>query len=209
MGRTITVSREFGSGGRELGKRLAEVLGFDYYDREIVAALSSETGMNENYLENELESGGLFSIPIHFAQTFARFPAVSDQTVQIMQMQTKLIKRLAEKGNCVIVGRAADTILEDYRPFKLFVYADQASRLARCRERAPADEHMSDKELLREMKRIDKTRAECHDIIAPYTWGDKGGYHLCVNTTGIEIKAVVPAVAEYYRCWAGIERAGK
>ncbi len=204
MGRTITVSREFGSGGRELGKRLADELGYDYYDREIVTALSSETGMNANYLEQQLESGGLMSVPIHFAQTFERFPAVPEQTVQILQMQTKLIKKLAEKGNCVIVGRAADTILEEYEPFKLFVYADQASKLARCRARAPEDENLSDRELLREMKRIDKTRAEYHDVIAAYAWGDKRGYHLCVNTTGAEIKAIVPAVAEYYRRWAGI-----
>ena len=54
------------------------------------------------------------------------------------------------------------------------------------------------------MKRIDKTRAEYHDVIAAYAWGDKRGYHLCVNTTGAEIKAIVPAVAEYYRRWAGI-----
>lgn len=207
MSRAISVSREFGSGGRELGKRLADALGYDYYDREIVEALSSETGMNANYLENQLENGGMMGLPIHFAQTFARFPAVSEQTVQIMQMQTRLIKALAEKGNCVIVGRASDYILEEFRPFKLFVYADQASRIARCRARAPEGENLSDRELLREMKRIDRTRAEYHDIIAPYAWGDKSGYDLCVNTTGIEIKTIVPAVAEYYRLWAGIETA--
>ena len=84
MSRAISVSREFGSGGRELGKRLADALGYDYYDREIVEALSSETGMSANYLENQLENGGMMGLPIHFAQTFARFPAVSEQTVRIM-----------------------------------------------------------------------------------------------------------------------------
>ena len=199
MSKIITVSREFGSGGRELGKRLADALKFSYFDREIVTALAEKTGLDEDYLASSTESAALTQIPIHFARSFSEAPAFSNEAVKLMSMQTSLIKELAEKGNCVIVGRAADSILEEYKPFKIFVYADQDSKLARCRSRAEDGENLTDREMLRAMKRIDDARAEFHDIISEYKWGDKKGYDLCVNTTGVEIKTIIPALAEYVR----------
>ena len=199
MRKIITVSREFGSGGRELGKRLADELGFAYYDREIVSALAEKTGMDENYLENQLEKTGVLNFPIHYAQTFTQFPAVSDMTVQLLNLQQNLLRELAGREDCVIVGRAADSILEDYHPFRIFVYASPEAKLARCRNRSREGENLSDREILRQMKKIDKARAEYHDIISPTLWGQMMSYHLCVNTTGIEIKSIIPAVAEYCR----------
>ncbi len=199
MNNIITVSREFGSGGRELGKRLADALGFSYYDREIVTALSEKTGLDEEYLANRTETGAISEFPFHFARTFTQLPTVSDDSVKLMSMQTGLIKDIAAKGNCVIVGRAADSILEEYDPFKIFVYADEDSKLARCRERAEEGEDLSDREIIRAMKRIDKARADFHDIISEYKWGEKEGYDLCLNTTGLEIKKIIPALAEYYQ----------
>ncbi len=201
MADIITVSREFGSGGRELGKRLADELGYAYYDREIVTTLAERTGMNENYVEQQLEKGDMMQYPIHFAQSFTQLAAVSETTMQLKAQQTALIKEIAKKGSCVIVGRAADTILEEYKPFKLFVYADHDSKLKRCRSRAAEAENLSDREIVRQMKRIDRSRAEYHDIISSSTWGQKESYHLCINTTGIEIKNVIPAIAGYYRLW--------
>ena len=193
MNKIITVSREFGSGGRELGKRLAEELGFAYYDREIVATLAERIGMNEEYLEHQLEQRNMVSYSLHYGQTFSQFSAADEPAVRLLSLQCKLIKELAEKGDSVFVGRAADAVLED------FVYADEASKLVRCRERAPEGENLSDREIIRRMKRIDKARAEYHDIIAPFVWGDRNGYHLCVNTTGVEIEKIVPAIADYCR----------
>lgn len=202
MPNIITVSREFGSGGRELGKRLADELQFSYYDREIVTALAERTGMDPNFLDNQLERSSVrVRYPIHFAQSFTQMGAVSDTAIHILSMQTNLIRELAAKGDCVFVGRAADALLEEQKPFRLFVYADEHSKLARCRDRADAGEQMSDREMLREIKRIDRSRAEFHDIIAARPWGDRSSYDLCVNTTGLEIKKMIPALAEYYRCW--------
>ena len=198
MNHIITVSREFASGGRELGKRLADALGYSYYDREIVAALAEKTGLDENYLASSTETGVMTQFPIHFARSFTQMPAVSGDSVKLMSMQTSLIKDIAAKGDCVIVGRAADSILEEYSPFRIFVYADEVSKLARCRQRASEDEDLSDREMLRAMKRIDKARADFHDIISEYKWGDKGGYDLCINTTNVVIKNVIPALADYY-----------
>lgn len=202
MSNIITVSREFGSGGRELGKRLADELGFRYYDREIVSALSELTGMDENYLEQQLESGSAQTMfPIHYAQSFSQLTTVSDPGVQILSLQTRVIRELAAKGDCIFVGRAADALLEEAHPFKLFVYADEASKLTRCRSRAKDGESLTDREMIRQMKRIDKARAEFYDVIASHQWGDKAAYHLCVNTTGVVIKELIPAIAHYYRLW--------
>ena len=131
MGNIITVSREFGSGGRELGKRLADELGYRYYDREIVMALSEQTGMDPNFLDRQLEnSSARVRYPIHFAQSFSQMAAVSDTAMHILSLETKLIRELATKDDCIFVGRAADALLEEQKPFKLFVYADEASKLA-------------------------------------------------------------------------------
>ena len=208
MAKIITVSREFGSGGRELGKRLAGELGFSYYDREIVTTLAEQTGLDEKYLERQLEKDEIAQFPIHFAQSFSQISAISETTIQLKALQTKLIKEIAKEGNCLIVGRAADSILEEYEPFKLFVYADQESKLARCRSRATAAEEFTDKEIVRQMKKIDRSRAEYHDIISSHSWGQKESYHLCINTTGAEIKKLIPAVAAYYRAWSENKTAG-
>ena len=202
MGNIITVSREFGSGGRELGKRLADELGCRYYDREIVTALSEQTGMDPNFLDRQLASrSSRARYPLHFAQSLSQFAAVSDTAMHILSLETKLIRELAEQGDCIFVGRAADALLEEKDPFKLFVYADEASKLARCRARASESEKLTDREMLRQMKRIDRSRAEFHDIIATHPWGERQAYHLCVNTTGVSIRDLIPAVAEYYRLW--------
>ena len=201
MPRIITVSREFASGGRELGRYLAVELGFSYYDREIVTRMASETGLDELYLENQMEKSVMSPMSTHYAQSFSQIATNPDPAVQILAIQTRLLKELAAKGDCVVVGRAADVILEGFHPFKLFVCADEASKLQRCRERASEEEKMSDREMQRWMKRIDKARAEYHDIISTYSWGDKAGYHLCVNTTGLNLATLAPAIANYYRLW--------
>lgn len=200
----ITVSREFGSGGREIGKRLADALGFAYYDREIVTGIAEKTRMDEKYVANALEGGMFRSIPVHFGRTFSYSGSLMTNTANLFVEQHKLIRELAEKGDCVIVGRAADAILEDRKPFNLFVYADLESRLKRCQERAPEGETMNERELLRQIKKIDSDRARYHELFSDTRWGRKESYHLCVNTTGCEIKSMVPAVAQYAKMWLNI-----
>ena len=202
MANIITISREFGSGGREVGKRLADALGFAYYDREIVTTIAKETGMDASVLEQELEQGVQANFPFHFAQSFSQLSFEPDTSVNVLALQTKLIKEIAEKGDCVIVGRAADAILEDYHPFRIFVCANEESKLQRCKQRAPSEENLTDREILHEMKRIDRSHAFFHDTISDNQWGDKTAYDLCINTSKTVIKSVIPAIAAYYRLWA-------
>ena len=94
----ITVSREFGSGGREVGKRLADALGYAYYDREIVAAIAAKTKLEEGYVASALEGGMFRNIPIHFGRTFSYSAAVLGSTTNLFVEQHKILKELAEKG---------------------------------------------------------------------------------------------------------------
>lgn len=195
--RIITISREFGSGGREVGKRLADELGFAYYDREIITEIAKNVNMDENYIDHILEKGIFSSIPLTFGHTLTFVPT----TPNIFSQQQKVIVELASRGDCVIVGRNADVLLRERNPFRVFVYADMASKVERCKGRSTDSEKMSDREFEKMIKQIDKGRASGHDMIADASWGDKKGYELCVNTTGTEIKKLIKPIAEYALNW--------
>ncbi len=197
----ITIGREFGSGGRELGKRLADELGYAYYDKEIVAQIAEQSSLDENYVSYALDGGMFRNFPIHFGRTFSYSPTLMANETKLLADQNKLLRDLAEKGNCVIIGRAADVILRDLNAFNMFVYADMPSKVKRCREKGDEHEHLTDRRLIREIKRIDADRKRYHGLISEIPWGDKRGYHLMVNTSGREIKRIVPLVAAYYNLW--------
>lgn len=197
----ITISREFGSGGREIGKRLADELGYAYYDKEIVSAIAEKHKLDENYVAYALEGSMFRNYPIHFGRTFSYTPTLISNDTKLFVEQNKLLRELASVGNCVIVGRAADVILKEYSPFNLFVYADMSSKVRRCQERAQEDERVTAKEMEKKIKRIDADRRRYHGMISDVPWGDKKGYHLCVNTTDREIKSLVPHLASYIRHW--------
>ncbi len=198
----ITVSREFGSGGREIGKRLSDELGLAYYDREIVTEIAKRSSFDEEYVSNTLEKSVPYSYPIHFGRTFSYASTVSDNnSVTLFSEQTKLLREIAEKGDCVIVGRAADVILSDYNPFNLFVYADMSSKIKRCIERSKDSEVLDEKKIAKMIKKIDSERRKIHGMISNGEWGDRRGYHLCVNTSGVDIKKLVPEIASYINAW--------
>ena len=193
----ITISREFGSGGRELGKRIADLLGYSYYDREIISKLAEKHNFDENYVENVLEGGKPFTMPITYGRTFSYTDVTGQQAIQLLSSQYKLLREFAEKGNCVIVGRCANVILEEFNPFNIFVFADMESKMERCRDRAPQDENLKDNELKRKIKQIDAGRARQQRFMTDKKWGAKEGYHLCVNTSGLDIKSISPVIADY------------
>lgn len=200
----ITISREFGSGGRELGKRLADILGFDYYDSEIISAVAKNSGLDQDYVEKTLHNHGWQDFPISYRGTIGSTAYLAASKIELLVQQKKVIEQIAALGkDCVIVGRNADVILEEYGPFNIFVCASQEAKLHRCQERAKEGENLSDKELLRRMKDIDKTRARTRELLSGTPWGKREAYHLTVNTTGWEMKTLAPAVADYINHWFG------
>ena len=198
----ITISREFGSGGRELGKRLAAALGIPCYDNEIIEMIAKENGFDERYVANVSEKSIESAYPLTIGHRFTMAPMqLMDQSIRVATAQRKIIENFAEQGDCVIVGRCADVILEDMKPLNLFVYADMDSKLQRCMERAPENENLSENELERKIKQIDKQRAQHRQMYSDTKWGNKEGYHLCINTSGKEIKKLIPALAEFVNAW--------
>lgn len=200
----ITVSREFGSGGRELGKRLADTLGYDYYDGEIIAAIAKKCGLDEGYVENTLENSGWQSVPLTFGRTFASPMVLQAPQVGLLLEQKRVIEEIGKAGrDCVVVGRNADILLEEYAPFNIFVCADMQAKVQRCIERAKEGENTSPKEIEKRIRRVDKNRARTREILSSSVWGSRSAYHLIVNTTGWELKELVPAVAEFAVRWFG------
>lgn len=121
-----------------------------------------------------------------------------------MLKQKKVLEDIATLGkDCVIVGRNADVILKAYQPFHIFVCANTAAKVRRCIERAPEGENLSEKELIRKMKQIDKIRAQTREIMSGSSWGQRDAYHLTINTSDWNIKDIVPAVGELANSWFG------
>lgn len=200
----ITISREFGSGGRELGKRLADQLNYDYYDSEIISMVAKESGMDADYVEKTLNDHGWKNQAITFRGTLSSSAYIQASRVNLLLQQKKVIEEIASFGkDCIIVGRNADVILRDLRPFNIFVCASTEAKVQRCRERAPEGENLTRKELIRKMKQIDKIRSDTREILSGSSWGQRDAYHLTVNTTDWNIKELVPAVADFAQRWFG------
>ena len=192
----ITIGREFGSGGRELGRRLADHLQIAYYDKEILTEISKRTQLTEEYVHNVVEHHPYPLLPITIGHSL--YPDMAFQLQQsVYTEQRNIIKEMAAASDCVIVGRCADYILHDIKPFRIFVYADMEARIARCHARAPEGEHLSDKELKQMIQKVDKGRAKYYEFYTGEKWGDKSSYDLCINTSNVVIKELVPHLAAF------------
>ena len=199
MNKIITVSREFGSGGREFGRRLADVLGIEYYDKEIVTEISKHTSLSENYVKQIIDHKPHNLYPITIGRSILYVENPDFQHAQsIYTAQREIIRDLAGKSDCVIVGRCADYILQDMNPVRIFVYADMGSRIRRCMERLSEDEHFTEKEMTQRIKSIDRDRSKYYEYYTGLKWGNRLNYDLCINTTNMVIKDVVPTFAKLF-----------
>lgn len=205
MSNIITISREFGSGGRELGKRLAGLLSYDYYDREIISAIAERQRLDEGYVERALESAYTWqTIPLAFRRSFITPSVIQTAQTSLLLEQKQVIECIAKTGrNCVIVGRNADVLLKKEHPFTIFVCADLESKIKRCLEHPENGEKLSRKEIEQNIRRIDRNRAKTREIIAGGKWGECGSYHLTINTTDWNIKELTPAAADFAARWFG------
>ena len=204
MKKVITIGREFGSGGRELGRRIAEKLQIAYYDQEIVTEIAKRTKLSEKYVERITEDRPYIPYPIHAGTSFhTAYYAYTefDRSLTVFAEQHSIIKELAEKSDCVIVGRCADYILKEKDPFRIFVYADAQSKLERCRERSPEDEKLSDSKMQRNIRSIDKGRARYYNYFSHQKWGAYENYDLLINTSGKDIRQISDAVADYLKSY--------
>ncbi|MBQ9404798.1 MAG: cytidylate kinase-like family protein [Synergistaceae bacterium] len=198
MNKIITIGREFGSGGREVGRRIAELLGIAYYDREIIAEIAKRTSLSENYVRNVAEHKPVIPFPIHTGRTF--WAVIPDYGQSVQQEQHNIIREMASHSDCVIVGRGADYILRDFNPFRLFIYSDMSSKIKRCQDNSTSDYDrgagMTEDELEKRINQINKSRADYYEFYTGQKWGDKANYDLCINTAKIEPIKIAEFVAK-------------
>lgn len=199
MNHIITISRQFGSGGREVGRRLAENLHIAYYDREILSEIVRRTELTEHFVRQVIDQPPMPLMPITIARSFyLDNSAVQDQAQSIFRQQSEIITELAAQSDCVIVGRCADYILRDLKPFNIFVCAALETRMARCRARAGAEESLSDRELKKRINSIDKGRRRYYEYYTGRSWGDPLNYDLCINTSTGVIRDITGHIAQLF-----------
>ena len=180
----ITIGREYGSGGRIIAQRLSEKLGLPFYDKEVIQGVAQKTGFAENFVRDaERRPTNSFMYDLYFSTHSLSIPD------QVFIAQSGVIKDLAEKGGCVIVGRCADYILRERKELlRTFVYAPLDQRVIRARD----EYHDKEDNLEGFVVRQDKQRASYYNYFTSIRWGDRKSYDLCVSSalgldTAVEI----------------------
>lgn len=190
--RIITISREFGSGGRTIGKELADALGYKYYDNELVAKIAEKSGLAESFIK---ESGEYANSTNGILFYFNNFGTMYNATMQdeLYVIQRNLIKELAETSPCVIVGRCADYVLRDREDcLNVFIHADIAFRADRIvhlygeKEDSP-EQRVKDK---------DKRRKTYYKYYTNQHWGESTNYHLCLDSGELGIDTCVDVIKQ-------------
>lgn len=195
MSKVISISREFGSGGREIGYRLAKKLGIPFYDKELIEMAVSDSNIsadlfhaNDEVIGRKERTNSAYA-PIDPFSPAYEIP-VSDQ---LFVIQTKIIKQLAQNGPCVIIGRCSDVILED--AFKVFICSSlkkRVERLCSLEEGTPVDP----KKLEMQIRSIDKKRKEYYQYYSGNEWGKPKNYDICLNSGALGIERCVDLIAE-------------
>ncbi len=190
MKKIITISREFGSGGRTVGKLLAEKLGYKFYDKEIIEKVAEETGFSKAYISKRGEHSPSASA---FSYSFmGRSQDGLSTDDYLFSVQRKIILKLAEEGNCVIVGRCADYILRNREDvLNVFVHAPKAWRAKRIVEVYGANKQKPE----RRLDDKDKKRRVNYKYYTDRDWGEYTNYDLSLNTGTLGIERVVDIIA--------------
>ena len=189
--RIITISREFGSGGRTIGKRVAEKLGIPCYDAELVNKIAEESGYAKEYVEEQGEytSGGWLSTILS-----DRSNGLTNQD-RLWSIQSRVITELAEQGPCVIVGRCADYVLREKADcLTVFIHASLEKRAERIvKEYGETDESPEDR-----VKDKDKRRESYYGFYTDMKFGDARHYDLCLDSGELGLDKCVDIVAQLY-----------
>lgn len=195
----ITISREFGSGGREIGKTLAEDLKIPFYDKELLEIASKESGICKEFFESLDES---YSNSFLYSLVMGNFPVSSDGRIspemplnhKIFLAQFDTIKKIADEGPCVIVGRCADYVLkENSNVINFFVVGNMAEKKKRILERYDIEKNKVEDFI----KKTDKRREHYHNYYSDLKWGEASNYDLCINSSRSGIAGAVELMKTY------------
>ena len=188
----VTIGRQFGSGGREIGKKLAEVLGIAYYDKELMAFTARESGLCKEFFEkaDEKVSGNLsyaFSLGYSYMGAYAPYNDILSND-GLFKLQSDAIRNLADKQSCVLVGRCADYILRnDPACISVFIHNKMENRIQRIMQ----NEKVTEQEAKEKIASIDKSRASYYNYYTNKTWGVASSYDLSVDASVLGIDETV------------------
>lgn len=169
----ITISREYGSGGREIGERLAKELALPFYDKELIFMAAKESGLSEEFIkktEQVKSTSFLYSLYMGAQQL-----PMSDQ---VFLVQSKIIRQVAEQGPCILVGRCADYVLRERKDLlNVFIHAPLEYRMRRVRDKYEKTGNLEDL-----IRKKDKKRAAFYNYFSQNKWGDARHYHLAISS---------------------------
>lgn len=192
----VTIGREFGSGGHEVGKRLASELGISFYDQEFVDMAVQKTGFHADYVKDNEEKAPDFVSGAMFSGMEMYQPSPYDR---IQAEEYKIIREIAAKESCVIVGRAADYILSDQSHVSVFLFAPLQDRVNRKMALlAPEDAaKMTNAAMEKIVKQMDKQRKRYYEYYTDTKWGARDSYDLLINTSRAGIDGSVKIIQTY------------
>ena len=180
----INVGRQLGSGGRQIGEKLASQFGISFYDKELINLASKESGLGKEFFENADEKkshsliGGLLGLRTNISNEVYVNNYLSNET--FFKIQSDIIRELAAEKSCVFVGRCADYILRDHpRCINVFITADADDRV----KRVARDQQLTVEKAQEVIEKTDKKRSEYYNYFSNKTWGVAGSYHLCINSS--------------------------
>jgi len=194
----INVGRQLGSGGRQIGEKLASQFGIAFYDKELINLASKESGLGKEFFENADEKkshsiiGGLLGLRTNFSNEVYVNNYLSNET--FFKIQSDIIRELAEEKSCVFVGRCADYILRDHpRCINIFITADTDDRVKRVTQ----DQKLTAAKALEVIEKTDKKRSEYYNYFSNKVWGVAESYHLCINSSVLGIDETVAFIRRF------------
>lgn len=195
----VTIGRQYGSGGREVGSKLAEQLGFGFYDKNILRMNSDESGIKESYFHMADEKAGnklLYKIISGLKPEAGQPSFSSDLTTadNLFRFQSEVIRKLAQAESCVIIGRCADYILDGTEGLlRVFIYADMPHRI----ERITRLGYYEPKDVEKNIRRMDKERRDYYRYFTGKNWEDMLNYDLMINTASAGVDGAVEIIKRY------------
>jgi len=202
MNKIITISRQYASGGREIGEKLAKKLGYDFYDEKLISLAAKQSGFSEEAFqkaEDNASNSLIYSIAMGFGaygfKDFGGMPMSIDD--QLYMAQSDVIRKVAKEGHCVIIGRCADYILQEYdNLINVFVWADIGFRVKRAQKVYNISQIKAEENILK----VDKKRANYYKYHSDKRWGKLDNYDIAIRSDKVGIDGAVESICKFIEC---------
>ncbi len=200
MNKIFTIGRYFGSGGHNVGKELADLLGINYYDKELITLAAKRSGLSQEILESADEKSTnslLYSLALGAYTYGGRSSTLFDVSIndKLFIVQSDVIKKLATDESCVIVGRCADYVLEEFpNVVNAFIHAPLDWRIENVLKKNPT---LTEKQAKDSIHKIDRRRASYYNYYSCNKWAEAQNYDICIDTSRIGFKGAAKVIAEF------------